>query len=276
MEINGYSLHNVWREINMKFLGGDPDRNVTDGFFLMKGRDYAIFKSDITLRCHTLILPEDVYPLFRKEKRIKVLTNKYLDKTLWEYGLEGLRNAKRTMGDKTSTGFFPRSYLLQFKLSNPKLETGKGGGCLIGIVLSWVNDRWNLQIFSRITEVTINLLADMYFIQALIRELVNEGDLPGVTFPTINTVWSIALANQKRDRVPLFLLFCYGDEFVRGFMLSKPTNNRWQEVIVNHFWKIFIYPEKINWAQRKRWASKFKELSQIDWTLIKEEVYNES
>lgn len=269
MEIDGYSLHNVWKAINMRFLGGNPDYTGKDGFFLMKGRDYSIFKSDITLKCHTLILLEDVYPLFKKERRIKILTNKYLDAALWKYGLEGLRNAKRIMGDKTSTGFFPKSYLLQFKLNNPNLETGKGGGCLIGIVLSWVNNRWNLQVFSRVTEVTINLLADMYFIQALIKELVNEGDLPGVTFPTINTVWNIALANQKRDRVPLFLLFTQGDIGVKDFMLSKPTN-RWQKVIVDHFWKIFIYPEKINWAQRKRWALKFQELSQMDWTIIKE------
>lgn len=263
MEIRGYSLYNVWKAINMRFLGGDPDKNTEDAFSLIESRNYSIFKSDITLRCNTLILPENTYPLFKKERRIRILTRKYFDEDLWNEGVRGLRNASS----------FPKSFLLQFRLSNPKLETGKGGGCLIAIVLSWVNERWNLQIFSRVTEVTVNLLADMYFIQSLIKKLVDDGDLPGVKFPTLRTTWDIALANQKRDRVPLFLLFNFGDIMVKQFMLSKPSN-RWQKVIIDHFWKTFIYPEKINWAQRKRWALKFQELSQMDWTIIKE-VYKD-
>lgn len=257
MEIRGYSLYDIWEEINLRFLLANPD-NKWEDFSLLKGRNYSIFKSDITLRCCSLRLPENVHPLFEKERRIKLLTRKYIDETLWEEGLRGLRRA-------TS---FPKSFLFQFRLSNPKLETGKGGGCLIGLVLSWVNDEWNLHIYSRITEITINLLADMYFIRFLIKKLIEDKDLQKVKFPILNTIWNIALVNQKRDRVPLFILFSNGDESVKNFMLA-PSNTRWQKVIKEHFWDIFIYPEKINWAQRKRWALKFQEVTSYDWKEIK-------
>lgn len=260
MKIQGHSLYNVWRGVNMKFLSVKSG----EGLFL-PNRDYAIFGSGITLRCDSLTLPQGVSPLFDVERRIKLLTRKYINESLWNAGVEGLREMKHT----TSTGPFPKSFLLQFQLSNPNLETGKGGGCLIGLVLSWVNNKWNLHVYSRITEITINLLADMYFVQSLIRKLVYEGDLKRVDFPILNTTWNFALVNQKRDRVPIFLLFNWGDGFVREFMLSEPTNH-WQKVIIEHFWKTFIYPEKVNWAQRKRWSLKFLELSELDWNKVKE------
>jgi len=261
MEINGHSLYNVWRGVNMKFLSANSlDKGFKNDFYLPKGRDYSLFQSDVTLRCDSLFLPDDVHPLFKIERRIKNLLHKYLvDEDLWKKEVEGLRGATN----------FPKSFQFQFHLSNPKLETGKGGGCLIGMTLSWVNDRWNLHVYSRVTEVTINLLADMYFIQFSIKKLIEEGDLKKIEFPRLNIIWNFALANQKRDRVPLFLLFNYGDTFVRDFMLSEPTN-RWQKTVVDHFWNIFIYPEKVNWAQRKRWSLKFLEASHVDWKTMKE------
>lgn len=262
MEIEGRSLYEVWKRVNMKFLSASSlDKGFKNDFYLPKGRDYSLFKSDVTLRCDSLALPSFVFPLFDIERRIKLLTRKYLvHEDLWKKEVEGLRGA-------TS---FPKSFQFQFHLSNSKLETGKGGGCLMGMILSWVNDRWNLHIYSRVTEVTINLLADMYFIQDLIRRLIKEGDLKKIEFPELNTIWNFALANQKRDRVPMFMLFSYGDEFVRDFMLLCKPTNRWQETIVDHFWNIFIYPEKVNWAQRKRWSLKFLETSHIDWRTMKE------
>lgn len=265
MEIIGYNLHEVWKRVNMNFIsmGGN-------GLFLPR-RDYAIFGLDVTLRCSCLTLPENVSPLFDIEKRVKLLTRKYINKELWEAGVKGLRTMKYR--ENTSTGLFPKSFQLQFQLSNPNLEAGKGGGCLIGLVLSWVRGKWNLHVYSRVSEITINLLADMYFIQSLIKGLTEAGDLKKIEFPILNTTWNLALVNQKRDRVPIFLLFNYGDVFVREFMLSK-TPNPWQEIIIDHFWKVFIYPEKVNWAQRKRWSLKFLELSQKDWKMVK--AINES
>jgi hypothetical protein len=263
MQIKGDNLWEVWKNINFHFIGADPD--VHNGFYLPKGRDYTLFKSDFTLRCRSLGgLPENVYPLFEKERRIKLLTRKYLNESLWEEGVRGLRRA-------TS---FPKSFLLQFRLSNPKLETGKGGGCLIGLVFSWIEGKWNLHVYSRVTEVTVNLLADMYFIQFLIKRLIEDGDLQGVEFSSLNTIWNIALVNQKRDRIPLFFLFAYGDGAAEGFMLDIP-HGRWQRTVKKHFWDIFIYPEKINWAQRKRWSLKFKETSHRDWPKIKERYYED-
>ena len=265
MEITGHSLYNVWRGVNMSFINMN-----CEGLFLPR-RDYAIFGTDVILRCNSLTLPQGVSPLFNVEKRIKLLTRKYINKDLWEAGVQGLRTMKYR--ENTSTGLFPKSFQLQFQLSNPNLETGKGGGCLIGLVLSWVRGKWNLHIYSRVSEITINLLADMYFVQSLIRKLVYEGDLKKIEFPILNTTWNLALVNQKRDRVPIFLLFNYGDAFVRDFMFSKLTNP-WQKRIIDHFWKVFIYPEKVNWAQRKRWSLKFLELSQKDWKMVK--AINES
>lgn len=270
MEMIANSLYRTWIGLNNGFIGADPD-NPKSGFVLMAKRDYSMFKSDIVLRCDTLELPDEVWPLFRKEDRIKILTRNYLDPILWQEGLNRLRDRKYQIARTTPVGwFFPKAFLFQFHHSKTKAKIPTGGGCLIGFVLIWFNDEWHLHIFSRMTEVTINLLADMYFIQSLIKKLINEGDLRKVDFPHLDTVWNIALANQKRDRVPMFLLFTDGDDQVKRFMRSE-SSTRWHRIIKEYFWDTFIYPEKVNWAQRKRWTDKFLENTKVDWRKLKNE-----
>lgn len=262
MEIIGNSLYDTWIGLNNAFIKTDPDNSLGEKFILMARRDYAMFKSNIVLKCDSLQLPDKEFFLFKKEKRIQLLSRKYIDPVLWEEGVDRLK-AKKYQNPR----FYPKAFVFQFHYQGRVSPTG--GGCLVAFVLSWFDSNWHLHVFSRTTEVTINLLADMYFIRFLVSDLINKGYLQGVEFPLLDTMWTFSLANQKRDRIPPYLLYTQGDSGVKKFMFAKPKN-RWQKCIQDNFWDTFIYPEKITWEQRKRWTDKFLENTKIDWRFLSE------
>ena len=264
MEIVGSTLYDTWIGLNNAFIRTNPDNSLGEKFILMARRDYAMFKSNIVLKCDSLWLPDKEFFLFKKEKRIQLLHKRYLDPVIWQEGVDRL-----TANKYQNPRFYPKSFLFQFHHRGKISPTG--GGCLVAFILYWFDSSWHLHVFSRMTEITINLLADMYFIQSLILDLINDKHLQGVkNFPLLDTIWTFTLTNQKRDRIPPYLLYTGGDSAVKKFMSAKPKN-RWQKCIQDNFWDTFIYPEKVNWAQRLRWTNKFLENTKIDWRKLKNE-----
>jgi hypothetical protein len=197
------------------------------------------------------------------DRRMTLLGNRYIDPELWQEGVERLV-ARRSRMARTN----PLSFVIPFhRRATSERKVPAGGGCLQTITFIWVNGRWELHVALRASEITARLIADMLFVKRSVNAIVEEVNFKKWE-PKTRIVWDIALASQMKYLVPLYVLFAEGEGQVINEYTSGKPEGIWQNIIWEHFWDTFIYPERITWAQRRKWSEKFLEMTSAPWAKL--------
>lgn len=258
------TIWDCWKAINEEFIFGSPA-----GAAVFPGRDFSFVRYDVTLHAtngfgvpNSFRLPDGTtkahIPLFPGQKRLDMLANRYIYPPFWDEAIA--RMAAKKVGSKQ-----PSSFLLQFyRRETVERKVPSGGGCLVGINFTWFEKAWHVHILSRASEITARLASDIYFADQCVRKVVKEASLRHWDPKNLDIRWTLLLPSQMKYMTPLYLLLNYGDRVVEEYM-GMPAENDWQRIVQEHFWTTVIYPERISWAQRRKWAEKFLSWSNIDW-----------
>jgi len=251
MRLTAKTAYEAWQKLNHVFLADDS------GSMIMPGRDFSHAKYNVQLRVtNGFGLPDDPPPFFNMERRLKTLETRYIDPDLWKEGVERLL-ARRDR----ATGTYPNTFLVQFhRRETRERKVPAGGGCLVSLNFTWFKKRWHLHVLSRASEITARLLADMYFVERAVNRVIEEAQVRKWDPDNLIIDWTLLLPSQMKYMVPIFLLFVEGEEAIKSMMVDPPLND-WHKIVQEHFWKEFIFPEKIKWAQRRKWSEKF-----LTWT----------
>ncbi|MDE2098832.1 MAG: hypothetical protein KGL39_16385 [Patescibacteria group bacterium] len=255
MRIRADTLYDAWVRLNQKFLD-KPE----DDAWLIPGRDFTNTRYNVQLHGeHGFQMPL-VAPWWQKERRITLLEKRYIDPDLWDEGVNRLIERRDHMA-----GSQPGNFSIMFhRRPTKERKVPSGGGCLISINFTWFKGRWNLHVLSRASEITYRLLADMYFLQYSVERAVAESNLKKWNPDDFTIDWTLLLPSQMKSMAPIFLQHVGGDEAVRRYMTWLPLHD-WQRTVQAHFWGEFIYPEKITWAQRRKWSNLFFDETKADW-----------
>lgn len=256
MQIKAPTLYEAWKGINNSFINDDPSDAM-----LMPGRDFSFVKYNIELDAQGFGLPETPPPLFNKDRRVKLLEKRYIDPYVWDEGINRLIERR-----DRSTGSQPNSFLMLYhRRDTNERKVPAGGGCLVSLNFTWWNKGWHLHILSRASEITNRLLGDSYFVKHSVDKIIEATGLKKWDPENVHITWNLLLPSQMKYMVFHFLLYTEGVEVLKDFVTSPPKN-AWQEVVIEHFWKEFIHPEKISWAQRRKWSEQFiKETPEVNW-----------
>lgn len=248
-------LYEAWKSLNDEFLFSWGDDQ-----FLIAGRDLPPRResSSVTYGCEIsgigFNLPE-AQPFVGVDRRIRLLRGRYVDPTLWNESLNRLDLKKKNLGG-------PMSYVFPFHRAATGAPTG--GGCLISVTLSWYRKSWRIHVMSRASEITIRLLGDMYFIQHMVDEIIEQIPLKNwPEKPPIN--WHFLMCSQKRYVIPYYLLHTRGEAFVLDYMTDPKPKNLRHSGVQEYFWDSIVHPERVTWVQRRKWSEKFMRDSTLEW-----------
>jgi len=258
------TLYETWLKLNDDFLFTmTDDEFLLAGRELPRGRDFSYMTYNITLSAKGFGLPES-NPFMKQDRRIKLLRGRYVHDILWKEALQRLKEK----GTKSSQG--PMSYVMPFYRTK---STPTGGGCLISLVFSWYNKSWKIHIMSRASEITIRLLGDMYFLESMVKEVLEEVPLKNWPGDNLQIDWTLLMCSQMKHVMPYYLLHTRGEDFVREYMLAEPQHLR-HLGIIEYFWGDGVHPERVKWMQRRKWTDKFlKEANHTDWAGLAQEYW---
>jgi len=269
MLIEANNLFEAWIKLNEQFMMLSPEHGMH-----IPSRDYTRIVSPVRLHvCCGFGFDgsEDLHllpPFYANyENRIKLLSKRYIQSDLWEEGIGRLQARQSRFQLKN-----PLSFVLQFhRRATTERKVPAGGGCLTQLTFIWINGRWSLHVTLRASEITAALMGDLVFVEYITRRVCEEVRMKNWDSNELEIVWDIALASQMKAIIPLFLLYTGGDENVWRQMFKDPdTLNEWHGSVVQHFWDVVIYPERITWHQRRRWSTKLLAASGLDWNIARD------
>lgn len=241
MIIEGPDLFTCWKELNMACING-PD---TEGVII---KSMGVSKSlyDITLKASKGFgLPKET-SLTKPEKRIALLTPRYIDEDLWDEGIKRLK-------DYNKPGSMPKALAIQFhrtKKVGDRKRVPKGGGCLLSLVITSFKKGWHIEIFSRAAEMTCTLLGDLYFLQHVLGMVKTQADLKNFEVENIDISWHMTTVHQTRFSVPVFLYEYHGKKGLKGL---KSLKTEWGEICFSQY-KDMINPEVKKMGTRLMWS----------------------
>lgn len=158
---------------------------------------------------------------FHESRRVALLEKRYLDQGLWDENVARLQWATR---NGSSIFTFPaRSYNFLLHRDSSLKRNPRGGGCLLGMSLTFDRGVLSLDILSRASESVCALYGDFLFVEYLLDKALKEG---GVTkFPRagyqMNIRWMISIAYQNSVYGPPFLLWNWGPEKFQRWLDGK-------------------------------------------------------
>jgi len=263
--VEGDNLYDGWIKLNEAYMNAMPE----EGMY-MSSRDFTRVFSPI--RIHTLggfgfdldTRDSTLPPFYSKyENRVNLLDKRYIDEELWETAL-----ARLILREKKMTRTNPLSFVFPFhRRATNERKVPAGGGCLTQFTFVWYEERWQLHVTLRASEITVALAGDIAFVHHLVQRVKNRVRFRNWDDDKLEIFWDMSLGSQMKVVIPLFLLYTRGDLEVLDLMYKDPRKieNKWFADIVTHFWDIFIHPERVTWHRRLRWTRQFLGATQVDW-----------
>ncbi len=269
MEIQAKKLYTCWKKLNLEFL-----RLPDETGMLIPTRDFTRVTRYVRLRAtNGFGLPrlEDLPPFFSSyERRANLLRKRYVDEQLWHEGVDRLKLKSKRMA-RTN----PLSFVVAFhRRATSERGVPAGGGCLQTITFVWCDGVWSLHVYLRASEITARLLADLVFVNEAVNQIVEEVPIKKWDPKNAEIVWDLALASQMKYMIPIFLLYLKGEDFVVNYFSKEeqPDDSNWVKTVRSHFWDTVIWPDRISWAQRRKWSEKFLEGTNTDWAALHQEL----
>ncbi len=260
------NLFKAWQKLNDDFIWADIEDSLMVGGKpgLPAGREFSTVAYNIQFNAFGWGLPaENEY--LDPVRRVRLLTKRYINEPMWEEAFNRLNDKKKKQGG-------PMSFTFPFYRSADSAPTG--GGCLISLSFTWWEKKWHIHVMSRASEITTRLLGDIYFVKHCVDRILKDLNYELKKWPEDNEVeisWNLLMASQMKHVVPFYILDTHGEEKLEEYILAEPRDFR-QKGVQDYFWDQTLHPEKINWAQRRKWSDKFVERVDLDkWLELKEE-----
>ena len=256
IDLPGCTMYDCWLALNDSFIKQDPSSAM-----LMPGRDFSLAKYHVTMHAtQGFGVPDTIPPFFSPEKRIGLLAKRYIDPEFWDPGIARMLERR----DRLTSSYPSTSVIMFNRRETTERKVPAGGGCLISINFTWYQKQWHVHILSRASEITVRLLGDIMFLEYCVNKAAHEAQLKKWDPKNLHITWTLLLPSQMKYMVPLYLLHTKGMDAVHEFMTQR-SHHAWMATIQEHFWNEFIFPEKISWAQRRKWSEKFLDVAELDW-----------
>lgn len=242
------TVFDAYRELNMKFIH-EPGPE-----FMFH---YGIRGVPRMMTLGVTLVGEEGFGLqtefpYHTPKRIDLLTKRYVDPLLWAESVKNLREANL----KHDVWKFPPTSFNFILHRDPSLKRNpRGGGCLMGMSLTFDRRLLYVDVLSRASESVCALYGDLMFVENLVGHAL---ELAGIRNKTHNTHvrWNISVAYQNAVYSPPFFVWEMGPETFRSWVRGRSKGKtRWEQRLLKYMREVTFNPQFNKVGTRKKWAS---------------------